>query len=252
MAFAEGEHAAVGAGQPVALSVGGRGNADDRGVERRIAERAEERRASESEHAAVGADEPVAGSGRVARDADHARAQREPRLGTEVRRPSDGDDRVGCRVGARERSGADEGCAGEQRDDEGDERDLPPPGPRGARAASLRTVGAGRRPVDCRCDRGRELELRVACELCELAHPGIGRVGRQVVERRNARALTSELVGHRKASSPPSGSSRRCNRVALRAQADAHGEEPLRTVWAGCDATGTRAPAIRRCVTRKN
>ena len=73
LGVAEGEHAAVGAGEPVALAVGRRGDADDRGVEVRLPSDPRKRRVPEREDAAVGAGEPVAGPPRrVPGDADDA------------------------------------------------------------------------------------------------------------------------------------------------------------------------------------
>src|SRR5229473_2140165 len=57
---AEGEDAAVGGDEPVALRVGGGGHAPDRLAEAERPGGAEEARVAEGEDAAVGGDEPVA------------------------------------------------------------------------------------------------------------------------------------------------------------------------------------------------
>ena len=59
---AEGEHAAVGANQPVPTAVDGRRDVDDRRVEMGAAHRPEITGVAEGEHAAVRRDQPVAGA----------------------------------------------------------------------------------------------------------------------------------------------------------------------------------------------
>ena len=60
MGVSEGEDSAVGADEPVAVSVGGRGDTDDGLVEVGVAEGAVEAGVAEGEDSAVGGDEPVA------------------------------------------------------------------------------------------------------------------------------------------------------------------------------------------------
>ena len=70
------EDAAVGRDQPVPVSVGGRGHADDGPVEPERTGRAEEPSVAETEDAAVGADQPVAAAVGRGDDPDDRRVQR--------------------------------------------------------------------------------------------------------------------------------------------------------------------------------